>query len=57
MMNFTIVAPCFNESQSIPDLVGELSKLLKNRTNVKLLIIDNGSSDKTKELLKKINLI
>ena len=56
-MNFTIVAPCFNEAESIPDLVGEFSELLKNRTNVKLLIIDNGSSDKTKELLKKINLI
>ena len=54
MMNFTIVAPCFNEAESIPDLVGEFSELLKNRTNVKLLIVDNGSSDRTKELLEEL---
>ena len=48
-MHFTIVAPCFNEAESIPDLVGEFSELLKDRTNVKLLIVDNGSNDKTKD--------
>ena len=53
-MNFTIIAPCFNEAESIPDLVEQFSDLLKDRTNVKLLIVDNGSSDKTSELLDRL---
>ena len=53
-MNFTIIAPCFNEEESIPDLVNQFSDLLKNRTNVKLLIVNNGSTDNSKEILDRL---
>jgi len=53
-VNFTIIAPCFNEEESIPDLVDQFSDLLKNRTNVKLLIVNNGSTDNSKEILDRL---
>ena len=53
-MNFTIIAPCFNEAESIPDLVNQFSDLLRNRTNVKLLIIDNGSTDNSRKVLNRL---
>ncbi len=51
-MNFlTIIIPCFNESESIPELIKELNKLNKN---INFLIVENGSNDNSKENLKSI---
>jgi len=50
-----IVLPCFNESESLPNFLREFVKLRtrqKNRFNIGLVLIDNGSNDLTFEIAK-----
>lgn len=51
MTTLTIVIPCFNEKESLPDLIKNL-KILNNK--IKFLIIENGSSDGSYEYLNEI---
>jgi len=51
MTTLTIVIPCFNEKESLPDLINNL-KILNNK--IKFLIIENGSSDGSYEYLNEI---
>ena len=53
-MNFiTVVIPCYNEFNSLPILIENLEKI----NNINFLIIDNGSTDESREYLnsKKLN--
>lgn len=54
----TIVIPCFNEQEVLPETIKELGEILKNlieqkkiATNSKLLFVDDGSQDKTWQLI------
>lgn len=54
----TIVIPCFNEQEVLPETVKELGNILKNlikqkkvSVNSKLLFVNDGSSDKTWQLI------
>jgi glycosyltransferase involved in cell wall biosynthesis len=49
----SIVVPCFNEEQSIPDLYRELNKAFAACTDVdcRFVFIDDGSIDRTAEIL------
>ena len=51
MTTLTIVIPCFNEKESLSDLINNL-KILNNK--IKFLIIENGSSDGSYEYLNEI---
>lgn len=50
----SIVVPCFNEEESLPLFHKEISKLLEemNYVNFELIFVDDGSSDKTLDILK-----
>ena len=53
----TIVVPCFNEEETIPMLREVLERLLARlaeRYEVELLFVDDGSRDRTRELLEKV---
>lgn len=55
-MKISIVIPCYNEEQSIPNLKKELLpvvKELKKKYGIELVFVDDGSKDKTAKLLKK----
>lgn len=59
-----IVAPCFNEKENIERLVSVISTLLLNMTNEALVsdgsflyLVDDGSSDDSWEIIKKIKLL
>ena len=41
-MSFTIVIPCFNEVGNIPEIVRLFSELMKDRNDVKIIIVNNG---------------
>jgi len=51
MKFLTIVIPCFNEEKSIPDLIKNLESV---DDRIQFFIIDNGSSDNSKNYLKKV---
>lgn len=55
MKSVDIVLPCFNESESLPNFLLEFVKLRtrqRNRFNIGLVLIDNGSTDLTFEIAK-----
>ena len=55
MKSVDIVLPCFNESESLPNFLREFVKLRtrqRNRFNIGLVLIDNGSTDLTFEIAK-----
>ena len=48
----TVVIPCFNEADNLDQLIRDLAaEILKNR--FKVVLVDNGSSDKTQEVLAR----
>ena len=51
--NVTIIIPCFNEADSLPLLVRQISA---TELKYKFLLIDNGSTDETRKVLKNLEL-
>jgi glycosyltransferase involved in cell wall biosynthesis len=54
MISLGIVIPCYNESESLAKLIDKLSET--NSSDVKYLILDNGSTDETHKVLGTIEL-
>ncbi len=52
-MEMTIVIPCYNEAENIPILLERFSNAIKDR-NIKVILVNNGSNDNTKEVLNNI---
>jgi len=55
-MDLSIVIPCYNEEEGIPNLARQLDpvvKELQKKNKIELIFVDDGSSDKTSTLLKK----
>ena len=48
----TIVIPCFNEEESLPELIKNIKKLSEK---INFLIVENSSTDNSYAYLKKIN--
>lgn len=51
-MDLSIVIPCYNESEAIPSLVDQCRDSLSNNLNIEFIFVDNGSTDKTYDVLK-----
>jgi len=49
---FSIIICCYNEENNIDNLLNSLSKIKYNKENYEIIIIDDGSSDRTLDLLK-----
>lgn len=52
-MRFSLVIPCYNEEANLPLLL-ERCKVLTARPEVEVLFVDNGSTDRTAEVLEKL---
>jgi glycosyltransferase involved in cell wall biosynthesis len=52
-MNYSLVISCYNEEKNIPILINKYKRFLKNLKN-ELILVDNGSTDKTKKIFKKL---
>ena len=53
MKSMTIILPCYNEGRSIPLL---LEKIQLANSNIKFILLNNGSFDNTNDVLNKIKI-
>ncbi len=53
-MKFSLIIPCFNEASNLPLLL-ERCKVLAAKSEVEVILVDNGSTDSTTQLL--LNLL
>ena len=49
----SIIIPCYNEEKNIEILAKEFSKVI-GKKNIELILVNNGSTDSSKEVLKKL---
>ena len=52
-MKLIIQIPCLNEEQTLPETLRDLPKSLKGIDKIEILIIDDGSTDRTKEVARE----
>lgn len=52
-MKLIIQIPCFNEEESLPATIKDFPKKINKINKIELLVIDDGSSDKTVDIAKK----
>lgn len=55
-MKLIIQIPCFNEEQSLPIALGDIPRAFEGIDEVELLVIDDGSSDKTSDVAKSLGV-
>jgi len=55
-MNISVVVPLFNEEESLPELCAWIDKVMqKNNYSYEVLLIDDGSKDKSWEVVEQIS--
>ena len=55
MINFSIVIPIYNEEKNLINLIEEINLYLKDYTVFEIIIVNDGSTDNTLEIIKKIS--
>lgn len=52
-MKLSIVVPCYDEAENIPLILKRFQKVI-HRDDIEVILVDNGSSDHTQEVLGKL---
>ncbi|MGA1194313.1 MAG: glycosyltransferase, partial [Kiritimatiellia bacterium] len=52
-MKFSVIVPVFNEEDNIPPLVAELVAMASGREVAEILLVDDGSRDRTWTLIER----
>ena len=56
MEKISVIVPCYNEEESIPIFYKEIKKIVKeNNINLELIFVNDGSRDKTLEIIKGLS--
>lgn len=55
-MKLIVQIPCYNEEKTLPQTVADIPKRIDGIDEVEILIIDDGSTDETVEVAKKIGV-
>lgn len=53
---YSLVIPCYNESENLVNLVERCKYLLNEKDDIEVIIVDNGSTDNSSEVLAEILL-
>tara|TARA_B100000575_G_C23141412_1_gene664358 strand:+ start:5868 stop:6557 length:690 start_codon:yes stop_codon:yes gene_type:complete len=56
-MKLSIIIPCFNEEKTIIKIINKITKLNLINCDKEIIVIDDGSTDKSMELIKNYNNI
>jgi glycosyltransferase involved in cell wall biosynthesis len=54
MIKLSIVLPCYNEGLTIKRLVDEFRVAFAGEQGIELILVNNGSTDDTKKILKNL---
>ena len=54
-MKLSIIVPVYNEEKTILEVISNLDKLVIPAVSKEVIVVDDGSTDKTREKLKNIN--
>jgi glycosyltransferase involved in cell wall biosynthesis len=55
-MKLVIQIPCFNESETLPEVLADLPKALPGIDAIETLVVDDGSSDETSRIAKELGV-
>jgi len=55
-VELSIVCPAYNESDNLPELVKQVGNSLGSKINYEIIVVDDGSTDSTVSVLKKIGV-
>ena len=50
-VNLSIIVQCYNEEKNIPSLLKSFKKILEGKSNIELILVDNGSKDNTGRII------
>lgn len=53
-MFFSLVIPCYNEAANLPLLLERCMMTLHARPDIEIILVDNGSTDSTKQVLQNL---
>jgi glycosyltransferase involved in cell wall biosynthesis len=53
-IKYSLVIPCYNESESLSSLISEIKEIVSS-FDIEFILVDNGSTDNSKEILKEIS--
>ncbi len=54
VMLLSIIIPCYIEEKNIPLLLSRFSEVIKERQDIEVLLVDNGSTDNSAEVLNRL---
>ena len=55
-MKLMVQIPCYNEEENIEKILASVPKVIKNTNEIEIVVLDDGSTDKTAELAQKFNI-
>lgn len=50
----SLVIPCYNEADNLQNLINKILPLYEQEPNIEVILVNNGSTDKTQELFEKL---
>ncbi len=53
MIKLSIVVPCYNEADNLTSLLGRFQSVVADRPGVEVVLVDNGSTDRTDQVLQQ----
>ena len=55
-MKLVIQIPCLNEEKSLPITINDLPKEIKGIDEIEILVIDDGSTDRTEAVARELGV-
>ena len=54
LIRLSLIIPCYNEESGLPSLIDVCKKIVNNNNNIEIILVDNGSTDNTKKIIKDL---